>query len=184
MANVLWLAAVEAEAKRRGIILGEITNALTGAEAAARLRAQSPDPAHFSNQGDLYEGMVRLRRWAGTPAPTLRDLAQRSTAAGQPVSHATLGRMLGDQKQFPSLRALLGFVLACGLSHRESRRWAAAWYRVSDDDSPLRDVPSHGKIIVGSMTVSLPMHEVREVDYFLNHGPRGKSARLVSVPAA
>lgn len=178
VANILWLHAVRTEARRRGIALDApayllesvhddtawqiesvfndaVAGRLEQPQPAPRPRrsAPPPDPSQAQNPGEMVKAMRRLRRWAGTPQPTLRELADRTAGLSRPVSRATLGRTLGVDATWPSLKTLTGFVLACGVTAREWRTWAAVWYRLSDGATQRE---TSATMLLGSTAMRVP----------------------------
>lgn len=103
--NMLWLHAVYAEARRRGIPLDTVVDnyelaVMHGKDGEPavprdsciyrpRWRTPPPDPALAQNPGDLIRTLRQLRRWAGNPQPTLREIEQHITALGRSVSRPT-----------------------------------------------------------------------------------------------
>lgn len=183
VANMLWIRAVRAEAQRRGITLAEPVlqldpvphpaaglAVLSGVSARPRRATPPPDPALARSSSELIKAMRQLRRWSGSPQPTLRELADRSNELGRPVSRATLGRALSGAA-WPSMRTLTGFVLACGVSDKEWRAWAAAWVGFTDAGT----IYTQNRAVkwVGPTTVALLPDFASGVHFLGNEVPPG-----------
>lgn len=100
----------------------------------ARPRGRAPDPAGFPAGAAFRDGLRRLRAWAGDPS--LRELAQRATDLGSPLTKSTLQRILApDATRLPTEEQLIGLVLACGASEHECRAWLDVLSRAQASDT-------------------------------------------------
>lgn len=83
-----------------------------------------PDPMTATTPAEFVAAMRLFRRWAGTPS--YRRMQQN---CGNRCSATSFHTALSQDK-LPKLPLVEAFIIACGGTDEEYRRWATAWRRL------------------------------------------------------
>ena len=86
-----------------------------------------PAPRPCATPRDLLDELLRLKEWAELSFAGLERGARE--LGYSPLPHSTIARLLSVENEeiLPSQVHLTSFVLTCGVSEEEWRRWAIAW---------------------------------------------------------
>jgi hypothetical protein len=93
-----------------------------------------PDPSEAVTPAEFVDAMRRFHRWAGNP--TYRKLSQRCGSAIP--AHRFQAALAGSE--LPRFTILNAFILACGGSDAELKRWSNAWRRITEAQQEVAQV--------------------------------------------